>query len=73
NGNYSTDSGSSGSREWTSDASVDDDPWADNNPTEQPRNRPSGNTRQGYSGNSSSQPSSSQRYDDEWGDQDEAW
>ena len=51
---------------WDSDASLDDDPWADK-PNDSAR-KPS----QEYSGNSS-QKNSPQRYDDEWGDQDELW
>ncbi|MBE9070693.1 molecular chaperone DnaK [Leptolyngbya cf. ectocarpi LEGE 11479] len=57
---------------WNSGAPSDDDPWADQS-TDQP-SRPASSPSQGYSGNSSSrrQPSP-QRYDDDWGDQDEVW
>ncbi|WP_031292052.1 molecular chaperone DnaK [Leptolyngbya sp. Heron Island J] len=54
---------------WHSNASVDDDPWADK-PSE-----PASTPANGYSsGNTSSRQGSPQRYnDDEWGDQDEVW
>ena len=51
---------------WNSDSSLEEDPWADkpNESTTRPAEE--------YSSNSS-QKNSPQRYDDEWGDQDELW
>ncbi len=70
-GGYSA-SGPSPAGGWNTDSPVDDDPWADN-PADKPRKPTFEAPRSGYSANSSSQPSGPQRYDDEWGDQDEVW
>lgn len=59
------------SNSWNTGAPVDDDPWADQ-PADQP-SKPTRSPSQGYSENSSRRPPSPQRYDDDWGDQDEVW
>ncbi|MEM9264167.1 MAG: molecular chaperone DnaK [Cyanobacteria bacterium P01_F01_bin.13] len=55
---------------WDANAPVDDDPWAD-----KPVSSGDAPSSQDYSRRSSSSrpPNSSQRYDDDWGDQDEVW
>lgn len=68
---YSTTNDPRVSNGWNSAAPADDDPWADQ-PADQP-SRPASTPSQGYSGNSSRRPPSPQRYDDDWGDQDEVW
>ncbi|NEZ58962.1 molecular chaperone DnaK [Adonisia turfae] len=60
--------GKSTASSWNSNASLDEDPWADK--AGEPASKPA----KGYSDNSGRPSSSSQSYnEDEWGDQDELW
>mgnify|MGYP001794149935 CR=1 FL=1 len=60
--------GASTTNTWNSNASMDDDPWAD-----QPGESASKTSKGGYSGNLGRQNSPQRSSDDEWGDQDEVW
>ena len=70
---YANGGRSTAASNWSTNASVDDDPWADK-PSEPASTAPSS---QGHSSGSSTRRQGSngnpQRYDDEWGDQDEVW